>query len=623
MSALKFISKYSCKLSYFFPIYSQSTFYKCLKLFNRKTKLRIFLVSLAQVVNSFFDLLGVLLMGLIGGLLIYQNSSIDYNSRIFKITEFIGISDLSFRQQMLVLGFLTLIFLTIKSVLSILITSKIMNFYFAISANLASKIIQKMFALPITKLNDYSLQNSNYISTNGASTLSILLSSYSNLVSDVFLCFILLVGLAFTDFTMTIIISLFFGGTISILYLYFRNKSTHYGIVRAQTNIRASELFYEAFQGFKEIVVAGRIGNYLNFIKEKLLQSAKNEARIAFVPFVNKFVLEILLVYSIFIMGFIQFLTESTAHAITVLTIFMAASTRIVPALLRIQQSFISIRNSKGTAIDTFKFIELLSNIEEKHIDKVEFEDTRAGFIPSVKISKLSFKYEGTTEFRIDIDDLIINPNDTIAIVGKSGAGKSTLIDLLLGLNKPDSGFISISDNSPRDTFKLWPGAVAYVPQNSHIINGTFLDNLCMGLSAKDISLAAINKVLKKTQLFDFVESLPLGISTWVGERGTKLSGGQKQRLSIARALLTNPGLIVLDEATSALDTETEKTLIDFFEEVRGQLTLIIIAHRLSTVKSVPRILYMENGKIVSSGDFEFLRKNNQNFEKQAALSGY
>jgi ABC-type bacteriocin/lantibiotic exporter with double-glycine peptidase domain len=132
-----------------------------------------------------------------------------------------------------------------------------------------------------------------------------------------------------------------------------------------------------------------------------------------------------------------------------------------------------------------------------------------------------------------------------------------------------------------------------------------------MGLSAKDISLAAINKVLKKTQLFDFVESLPLGISTWVGERGTKLSGGQKQRLSIARALLTNPGLIVLDEATSALDTETEKTLIDFFEEVRGQLTLIIIAHRLSTVKSV------------SSGDFEFLRKNNQNFEKQAALSGY
>jgi len=623
MTIFKFISKIASKLNYFYPIYSRSTIYKCLKLFNRKTKLKIIFITLAQIVNSFFDLLGVLLMGLIGGLLIYQNSSINENSRIFKIIKFIGISDLSFRRQMLVLGCLALIFLTIKSVLSIAITSKIMNFYFTISANLSSKIIQKMFALPISKLNDYSLQNSNYISTNGASTLSNLLSSYSNLVSDVFLCFILLVGLSFTDLAMTILISLFFGGTISFLYFYFRNKSTHYGIVRAQTNVRANELFYEAIQGFKEIVVAGRIGNYLSLIKEKLLQSAKNESRIAFVPFVNKFALEILLVYSIFTMGFIQFLTESAAHAITVLTIFLAASTRIVPALLRIQQSFISIRNSKGTAEDTFKFIEMLSNINEKSSDKIDFQNSRSGFIPNVKITKLSFKYEGAKEFRLDIDDLTISPNETIAIVGKSGAGKSTLVDLLLGLNKPDSGFISISNYSPRNTFSLWPGAVAYVPQNSHIINGTFLENLCMGLPAKDIPITEINKVLKKAQLFEFVDGLPLGINTWVGDRGTKLSGGQKQRLSIARALLTNPGLVVLDEATSALDAETEKALIDFFEEVRGHLTLIIIAHRLSTVKSVPRILYMENGKIVSSGDFEFLRKNNQNFEKQAALSGY
>ena len=190
MTIFKFISKIASKLNYFYPIYSRSTIYKCLKLFNRKTKLKIIFITLAQIVNSFFDLLGVLLMGLIGGLLIYQNSSINENSRIFKIIKFIGISDLSFRQQMLVLGFLALIFLTIKSVLSIAITSKIMNFYFTISANLSSKIIQKMFALPISKLNDYSLQNSNYISTTGASTLSNLLSSYSNLVSDVFLCFI-------------------------------------------------------------------------------------------------------------------------------------------------------------------------------------------------------------------------------------------------------------------------------------------------------------------------------------------------------------------------------------------------------------------------------------------------
>ena len=321
-------------------------------------------------------------------------------------------------------------------------------------------------------------------------------------------------------------------------------------------------------------------------------------------------------------MGFVQFLNESSAHAIAVLTIFLAASTRIVPALLRIQQSFISIRNARGTAEDTIKFIDLLSNVNETNFEIAEFQSNRVGFIPVIKVSKLIFKYEDAKEFMLDIKDLVVDSKETVAIVGKSGAGKSTFMDLLLGLNTPKSGFITISGNSPRETFKIWPGEVAYVPQNSHIINGTILDNICMGLKAADIPIAEINKVLKKAQLSSFVEGLPLGINTLVGDRGTKLSGGQKQRLSIARALLTNPKLIFLDEATSALDAETEKALIDFFEGVRGNLTLIIIAHRLSTVIDSDLILYMNSGKIEASGTFQELIKKVPNFQIQAKLMG-
>ena len=206
--------------------------------------------------------------------------------------------------------------------------------------------------------------------------------------------------------------------------------------------------------------------------------------------------------------------------------------------------------------------------------------------------------------------------------MGPSGAGKTSIVDVILGVIDPSSGQVQISGKAPSEAITQWPGALAYVPQDVIISRGTIRENVAIGFPVDVSNDDAIWKALEVAELSDFVRSFPTGLETEVGERGAKISGGQRQRLGIARALFTNPKLLILDEATSALDGETEANIAKSIQRLKGNVTVVMIAHRLSTIRDADLVVYMDRGSIIATGTFEEVRSNVEDFDRQAALMG-
>lgn len=256
----------------------------------------------------------------------------------------------------------------------------------------------------------------------------------------------------------------------------------------------------------------------------------------------------------------------------------------------------------------------------EPVLDAVTVE--HQGFIPQIKLEKVSFTYPRSTTKTLSEIDLTIEIGKKIAIVGPSGAGKTTLVDLILGIIPVDSGNISISGFEPLQSIEEWPGAIAYVPQDVMIFDASILENIALGFPIEPITESLAEDALKEAQLIDFVKNLPEGIHTRVGNRGMKLSGGQRQRLGIARALFTRPKLIILDEATSALDGQTESNMTASILGLDQTVTVLMIAHRLSTVRDADLVVYIESGEIKASGSFDEVRNQVPDFDAQAKLMG-
>jgi ABC-type multidrug transport system fused ATPase/permease subunit len=271
--------------------------------------------------------------------------------------------------------------------------------------------------------------------------------------------------------------------------------------------------------------------------------------------------------------------------------------------------------------------LRLIENYFDKDQSKLifnvpKFDTNHKGFKPTIKLENVNFQYTKESNFGMENINLRLNPGNFIGIVGQSGAGKSTLVDLLLGVLSPSSGTVRISDTSAIDAIGTWPGAISYVPQEVKIINGSIRENVIVGYAKEDVSDSDIWKVLEKVSLSSFVNSLPRKLDEEINESGSNLSGGQKQRLGLARAWITNPKILILDEATSSLDAETENFISDILNSDRSDRIIISIAHRLTSIRLADSIIYVENGKIEASGNFEELRKISKKFDNQANLMG-
>jgi ABC-type multidrug transport system fused ATPase/permease subunit len=583
----------------------------------------LIVASLIQVLLSFLDLLGVALVGFIGALSVSGVQSKQPCSRIQGLLQWTQLSEFSFQSQVAVLAILAAIVLMSRTLLSVFFSRKTMYFLSRRGASISSDILSRLLNQNYLEVNSRSTQETIYSLTFGVSILTLtVLGGVINLVTDLSLLLVLISGLVVVDYKMALGTLLLFSSISFLLYWALNKKVHNLGESQASLSIGINERVSEVLSSYRENIVRGRRPFYAKKIASYQFDLASVQAELAFTPNISKYVIEASLVLGTLLICAIQFKAQDATHAVGVLAIFLSAGARIAPATLRIQQSALSLRNASGVARPTIELIESLENVERINLDVEQVSFEHSGFLPNIKLNEISVRYPGSSVSALTNITFDIKSGETVAIVGPSGSGKTTLADVILGVLPPSSGTVQISDLSPLDAIKNFPGAIAYVPQDVVISNYSLLENITIGFDESDVHMKMAENAISISHLNQVVQSLPLGLGSNVGERGNKLSGGQRQRLGIARALYTNPKLLVLDEATSALDGQTEADISASIQDLRGSATLILIAHRLSTVLNADRVVYLDKGEVKAMGTFSEVRSAVPDFDRQAELMG-
>jgi ABC-type multidrug transport system fused ATPase/permease subunit len=378
-----------------------------------------------------------------------------------------------------------------------------------------------------------------------------------------------------------------------------------------------------ALENFREISVKNIKQSYVSNVEILATQASMKDAEVAFMPLSSKYIVESSLIVVTFALGGIQFILSDAKTAIATLSLFMAAGARVLPALLRIQQSLLSIQASVGTSNRTWSLIQSIkNNVQENAQVPTKPSFSYDGFSGLVEVTNLEYSHPNNLNYKLKVNKLSINPGEMVAIVGSSGAGKSTLADIILGILLPDAGYVKISGMTPREVINSYPGSIAYIPQKVFIADCSVKENIALGYEQSAVDDEEIFELLRIVHLEEWVKKLGSGINTQVGESGHSMSGGQRQRLGIARALYTKPKLIIMDEATSSLDGQTEMDISDSIRRLKGDVTLVVIAHRLSTIKDADMVILLESGNILAEGKFDEIRLQVPNFDEQAKIMG-
>ena len=589
----------------------------------KKDRQKLSAVVVFQVFLGLLDLAGVAIFGVLGALAVTGVGSRTPGNRVNAFLDTLGLSGFSLQWQATILAIVATFLLIGKTLFSVLFIRRTMFFLSRRGALISSLLVSRLLAQPLQVIQQRTMQQNLFAVTGGVGTITLgVLGTAVSLVSDISLLLIMVIGLFIVDPTIAVSTLIVFGGIGYLLYILMNVRARVLGLRQSELNIGSNERILEVLGSYRESVVRNRRNYYAMKIGQQRLELANNSAEMAFMPNISKYVIEITVVLGSLCISAMQFALQDAAHAVAVLSVFLAASTRIAPAVLRVQQGALQIRGSLGSANPTLELIEQIGIQDYLELDEDTLDFQHEGFAGDIAISNVQLTYPGKDQPAISEINLEIANGESVALVGPSGAGKTTLVDVLLGVLTPDFGTIKISGIAPLEAFAQWQGAVSYVPQDVIISNGTVRENVSLGFPIQLAEDEIVWRALELAQLADFVRELPMGLDTRVGDRGTKISGGQRQRLGIARAMFTKPMLLVLDEATSSLDGETESNISDSIRNLHGKVTVVMIAHRLSTVMHADRVVYMNNGKIQAQGTFKEVRLSVPDFDRQAALMG-
>ncbi|CAN1485492.1 MdlB ABC-type multidrug transport system, ATPase and permease components [Candidatus Nanopelagicaceae bacterium] len=596
---------------------------RSISLLTQSDRRKILAVVVLQILMALLDLIGVAVIGVLGALAVNGVQSKQPGNRVSAALNLLGLDGYSFQEQAAILGLAAATILIGRTIFSIIFTKRTLLFLSRRGAVISSTLISRLLAKSLLAVQERTTQQTLYSVTQGVRVITLgVLASAVSLIADAAILIVMAAGLFVVDPSIAISSFLVFALIGFALYKLMHEKARTLGIQESEYTVQSSEKIVEVLNSYREAIVRNRREFYAREIGNIRMQLADTLAEVSFLPSVSKYIVETTVVIGALLISAVQFYLQDASHAVATLAVFLAAGSRIAPAVLRVQQSSISIRGSLGAATPTLDLIDFLGSetSPEPVNDFVSIDHD--GFNSTVELNNVSFSYPDAHKQAVSGATLLVSAGQSVAIVGGSGAGKTSLVDLLLGVLTADSGEVKISGYPPLVTISKWPGAISYVPQDVAISNGTVRDNVALGFSRQYVDDNLVWEALEIAQLSEHVRELPNGLDTEVGERGTKLSGGQRQRLGIARAMFTRPKMLVLDEATSSLDGQTEFDISTAISNLRGTVTVIMIAHRLSTVRHADQIAYLRDGQILATGTFDEVRGLIPDFDHQAGLMG-
>jgi ABC-type multidrug transport system fused ATPase/permease subunit len=423
-------------------------------------------------------------------------------------------------------------------------------------------------------------------------------------INDVLIIVSILAVLLFVEPAGAIMAVVVFGASTLILFKISKSRAALWGETRQDKERLRIKSAQQGFGGVKDIKLYGRENIFESWYAKETHSSLEAGRKQSILQNIPRISLEFIAVCSL--CALVLFVTLSAgagaANMIAIIGLFAAAAFKLLPTVARLVQSSQAMVFTRPVV--NFIYSELVVNEHFYSSNKLCLSsESDLSFVKNINVSDLSFNYEGVDLPALDAINLDIEAGSMIGFIGASGAGKSTLIDCLLGLIQPLSGELSVDGRLiTSDNVFSWQKKLGYVPQVIYLLDGSLRDNIGFGIPSDSIDDEKIRRAVERSQLTDFIASLPDGLETLVGERGVRLSGGQRQRIGIARALYNNPPVLVLDEATSSLDTVTEREVMQAVEELQGSTTVLIIAHRYSTIENCDYLYKLEKGKIVAQG---------------------
>ncbi len=418
---------------------------------------------------------------------------------------------------------------------------------------------------------------------------------------------------------LAVVMSAVLGGTYGLIYLSLRGYLLRIGSDRLQANEARFLAVQEAFGGMKELKIGGLESEFIRRFDVPAHRYAENQATSLIASHMPRYVLEGVAFGGLFLLVLSRMDdTGGLGEALPLIGLYALAGYRLLPALQAVYLNLAYLRFTRPA-------------LESLHADIQLLGENAAGRQPDpiarplvlqrcLELQHITYRYPGTEKPSLDDLSLKVAVNTTIGIVGSSGSGKTTTVDMILGLLRPDTGNLVVDDVAIENSnVRAWQRSIGYVPQQIYLSDASLAANIAFGLPEDKIDSAAVEQAARVANLHDFVVAeLPDGYATTTGERGVRLSGGQRQRIGIARALYHDPELLIFDEATSALDNVTELAVIDAVSKLAREKTIIMIAHRLSTVRECDEIFLLDRGRVETSGTYQELIETSDRFRAMA-----